>query len=105
MQHNLPPVPAFRDAVPTDSIQEFALRMVAELPGWEMHVLGTATLVGSFLAVTAKHVIDAAVNMFGAKQTGPRQMEIDGYSLRLYQVLPGPIKSNLECVFFMDLPE
>jgi hypothetical protein len=105
MQHNLPPVPAFRDAVPTDSIQEFALRMVAELPGWEMHVLGTATLVGSFLAVTAKHVIDAAINMFGAKQTGPRQMEIDGYSLRLYQVLPGPIKSNLECVFFMDLPE
>jgi len=43
-----------------------------------------------FLALTAKHVIDAAINIFGAKQQGPK-IEIERYSLRLYQVLPGPI--------------
>ena len=90
MRHNLPPIPAFRDASPADPIQEIALRVVVELPGWEMHVIGTATLIGGFLAVTAKHVIDAVVSKFGAKQQGPKQMEIEGYSLRLYQVLPGP---------------
>ncbi len=62
-----------------------------ELPGWEMHVIGTATLVGGFLAVTAKHVLDAVVGMFGANRRGPQQIEAEGYSLRLYQVLPGPI--------------
>jgi Trypsin-like peptidase domain len=91
MRHNLPPIPAFRDASPTDPIQEMALRVVVELPGWELRVLGTATLIGGFLAVTAKHVIDVAISMFGAKQRGPKNIEIEGYSLRLYQVLPGPI--------------
>lgn len=91
MRHNLPPIPAFRDASPTDPIQEIALRVVVERPGWEMHVIGTATLIGGFLAITAKHVIDAVIGMFGARQQGPRQIEVEGYSLRLYQVLPGPI--------------
>lgn len=31
MQHNLPPTPAFRDALKTDPIQEIALRVVVEL--------------------------------------------------------------------------
>jgi hypothetical protein len=69
MGHNPPPTPAFRDSSPTDPIQEMALRVVVELPGWEMHVMGTATLIGSFLAVTAKHVIDAAIGMFGALES------------------------------------
>jgi Trypsin-like peptidase domain len=91
MRHNLPPIPAFRDATPNDPIQEIALRVVVELPGWQMHVMGTATLVGGSLAITAKHVLDAVVGRFGAKRPGPRQIEVEGHSLRLYQVLPGPI--------------
>jgi hypothetical protein len=90
MVHNLPPIPAFRDAPATDPVQEIALRVVVELPGWEMHVIGTATLIGGHLAVTAKHVLDAVISRFGAKQA-PSQVQVEGYSLRLYQVLPGPI--------------
>jgi hypothetical protein len=86
----LPPVPAFHDARPTDPIQEFALRVVVELPGWEFYVVGTATVIGGHLAITAKHVLDAIVRKFGAKQV-PTGMEAEGYSLRLYQVLPGPV--------------
>jgi len=90
MRHNIPSVPFFRDSTSTDQIQEFALRVVVELPGWEFHVIGTATLIGAYLAVTAKHVLDYAAVKFGAKRT-QRGIEVDGYSLRLIQVLPGPI--------------
>lgn len=90
MRHNLPPTPAFRDALPTDPIQEIALRVVVELPRWEMYVIGTATLIGGHLAVTAKHVLEAVIRRFGAKR-GPAGIEVDGHSLRLYQVLPGPV--------------
>jgi hypothetical protein len=90
MPHNLPPTPAFRDSPPTDPIQELALRVVVELPGWEFHVLGTASLIAGHLAVTAKHVLEAATRRFGGKR-GPKGIEVEGYSLRLFQVLPGPI--------------
>lgn len=90
MPHKLPPTPAFRDMLPTDPIQEIALRVVVELPGWEMHVIGTATLIGGHLALTAKHVLEAVIQRFGAKQT-PKGIEVGGYSLRLDQVLPGPV--------------
>ena len=90
MPHNLPPTPAFLDALPTDPIQEIALRVVVELPGWEMYVIGTATLICGNLAITAKHVIEAIIGTFGAAQSS-KGLEIDGYSVRLYQLLPGPI--------------
>jgi len=64
--------------------------VVVELPGWDLHVIGTATLIAGHLAVTAKHVLDAVVGKFGANE-GPKGIEVDGYSLRLYQVLPGPV--------------
>src|ERR1041384_1739859 len=42
MRHVLPPViPAFRDAVSTDPIQQIALRVVVELPNWEFHTIGS----------------------------------------------------------------
>jgi hypothetical protein len=37
-----------------------------------------------------KHVLDAVIRNFGAKQAS-KGIEIDAYSLRLYQVLPGPV--------------
>jgi hypothetical protein len=70
--------------------------VVVELPGWEMHVIGTATLICGHLAVTAKHVLDAIIREFGAKQSS-KGTEIDGYSVRLYQVLPGPITEFGTC--------
>ena len=50
MRHRLLPTPPFRDSAPTDPIQEIALRVVVELPDWELHVIGTATLIGGRLS-------------------------------------------------------
>lgn len=90
MRHNLTRIPDFRDARNTDPIQEFALRVIAELPGWEFYVIGTATLIGGNLAITAKHVLEYAIRKFGAKRV-PQGIEVSGHSLRLYQVLAGPV--------------
>ncbi len=90
MLHKLPPTPAFLDARPDDPIQEIALRVVVELPEWEMYVVGTATLIAGHLAITAKHVVEAAIRRFGARRS-QKGIEVEGHSLRLYQVLPGPI--------------
>lgn len=90
MGHNLPPTPAFQDMLPTDPIQEVALRVIVELPGWEMHVIGTAVLICEHLAITARHVVEAIITRFGA-QKAAKGIEISGYSVRLYQVFPGPV--------------
>ena len=91
MRHtNLPPTPAFLNASVNEPIQEIALRVIVELPGWEFYGVGTAVLIGGHLAVTAKHVLEAVIRKFGAKST-PKGVEVGGYSLRLYQVLRGPL--------------
>lgn len=89
--HNLPETPAFRDERPDSPISEFALRVVVEFEGWQLYVIGTATLVAGHVAITARHVLDYAVRTFGAKKNSDMEVEVDGYALRLYQVLPGPI--------------
>ena len=66
------------------------MRVVAELPNWEFHVIGTATFLTGNLAITAKHVLEYAIRTFGAKRTADR-IEVGGHSIRLYQVLPGPV--------------
>lgn len=91
MRHTLPSIPAFRNQSPTDPIQEIALRVVAELPYWNLHVLGTATLIAGNLAITAKHVLDAAMRLGKVEADG---VSVDGFALRLYQCLPldtGPV--------------
>ncbi len=90
MVHNLPPTPAFRDERPDSPISEIALRVVVEFSGWQLYVVGTATLIAGHVAITARHVLDYVVRTYGAKQKAGMQMEIDGYELKLYQVLPGP---------------
>jgi hypothetical protein len=90
MRHNLPPTPAFHNSHPTDPIQEIALRVIVELPGWQYYVVGTATLIGGHLAVTAKHVLQEAMK-FGAKKVADG-FEVSGHSLRLFQ--PGSIEST-----------
>jgi hypothetical protein len=66
MQHNLAPTPALRDAPLTDPVQEIALRIIAEFPGWKFYVLGTAVLIGGRLAITAKHILEVPIRKFGA---------------------------------------
>ncbi len=89
--HNLPSTPVFRDERPDSPISEFALRVVVEFDGWELYVVGTATLIAGHLAITARHVLEHVIQTYGVRQKSAKEAEIDGYSLRLYQVLPGPI--------------
>jgi hypothetical protein len=88
--HNLPETPAFRDEPSDSPISEFALRVVVECPGWNLYVVGTATLICAHLAITARHVLDHAVRTFGSKVLG-RKVEIERFELKLYQILPGPV--------------
>jgi hypothetical protein len=89
MKHNLPTVPIFNDTPPGGAIEEVALRVLVEMPDWQFQVIGTATLIGAHLALTAKHVIDEASKFFQRKKTKGGE-EQSGASLRLLQVLPGP---------------
>jgi hypothetical protein len=91
MIHNLPPTPSFRDERPDSPISEIAVRVVVECPGWNFHVVGTATSISGHLAITAQHVMQYVMRTFGAKAGSPTHAIIDGYELKLYQVLPGPI--------------
>jgi len=88
MKHNLPIVPIFHDTPPGGPTEEVALRVLVELPDWEFQVVGTATLIGTHLALTAKHVVDYASKFFQIKKMSGGH-ELSGASLRLLQVLPG----------------
>jgi hypothetical protein len=90
MRHKLPPTPAFRDSPSLDAAQEIALRVIAEFAGWRFYQLGTAVLIGGRLAVTAKHVLEDPIRRFGGVRTA-KGLEVTGYSIRLLQVLPGPV--------------
>jgi trypsin-like peptidase len=89
--HNLPHTPAFRDEPPDSPISELALRVVVELPDWRLHVVGTATLLAGHLAVTARHVLEHALQTFGPAVKKDDGVEIGAFELKLYQVLPGPV--------------
>jgi|SRR5271165_5471217 len=90
VHRNLPSTPAFRDSPSLDAAQEIALRVIAEFPGWRFYQLGTAVLIGGRLAVTAKHVLEDPIRRFGGVRTAGG-LEVSGHSIRLLQVLPGPV--------------
>jgi hypothetical protein len=90
MIHNLPPTPAFKDERPDSAISELALRVILEFDGWNLYVLGTATLIAGYLAITARHVLESVFQKYGRKQSTDKHFEIDACAIRLYQVLPGP---------------
>ena len=104
MLHNLPPVPAFRDALPDDPIQEIALRVVVELPGWQFFAMGTAVLIAKHLAITAHHVLDAAIRKFGAKRN-ENTLEVDGALPKVISSSTWPNLSGLECCRGMGMPK
>ena len=83
------PLPLFADDKAGSQISEIAFRVVVELEGgWELYVVGTATLISPHLAITARHVLEDALK-YGAKLKG-NKVEAD-CALMLYQMLPGPI--------------
>jgi hypothetical protein len=94
--HSLPvSLPAFGEHTGISPISEVALRVVVGLEGWELHVVGTATVICGHVAITARHVLDYVVRKFGARSktntnSNPDEYKID-YELKLYQVLPGPV--------------
>ena len=75
MIHNLPQTPAFLDQRPDSQISEVALRVVVELDGWEFYVVGTATLIGGHVAITARHVFDYVVKKFGSKKIVEKEFD------------------------------
>ena len=90
MRHNLPTVPIFRDTPNGSQIEELVLRVVVELPNWELHIIGTATLIGTHLALTAKHVLADALKLCNTKsESGKTEVKVG--EIKLLQVLPGPI--------------
>src|SRR5258706_13374187 len=91
MRHNLPTIAIFRDTSAGGPIEEVALRVVVELPNWELRIIGTATLVGSYVALTAKHVIGEAMKSFTTKPASGGKFEAEGGAIQLLQILPGPI--------------
>jgi hypothetical protein len=100
--HNLPvSLPAFgeRRRGTISPIEEFAVRVVVELEGWQLYVVGTATMICGHVAITARHVLEDVVHTYGVKWKAHANSAIDGYeaefkadfALKLYQVLPGPV--------------
>jgi len=53
-------------------------------------VIGTATIVSGYLAITARHVLEDIVTRFGAEKRDEKNFEVSNYVIRLYQILPGP---------------
>jgi hypothetical protein len=52
------PLPLFADDKAGSQISEVAFRVVVELEGWKLYVVGTATLIASHLAIAARHVLE-----------------------------------------------
>jgi hypothetical protein len=73
------PVPAFRELLPGDPIQQIVLRVVVELPDGQIHAIGSAAVIAGYLAVTATHVWK------DIERFGPDRVP------KLLQVSPGPV--------------
>lgn len=78
MRHNLPTVPIFRDTAPGGSIEQVAMRVLVAFPNWELHMLGTACVIGGYLALTARHVVEAALRLCTTATVGNRLQVIRG---------------------------
>ena len=89
MRHNLPKVPIFNDTPPGGAIEAVAMRVLVAFPNWELHMLGTASLISSYLALTARHVVEQALRLSTVSQVGDK-LEVSRGQLQLLQVLPGP---------------
>jgi len=88
MRHNLPTVPIFNDTPPGGAIEQVAMRALVAFPNWELRMLGTASLIGGYLALTARHVVEQALRLTTVNKVGDKH-EVTGGQLQLLQVLPG----------------
>jgi hypothetical protein len=89
MLHNIAVAPDFRDERTDSPIAEICMRVLIERADWQFEVIGTATLIGSNLAITARHVLEHALQKYGATQNG-MTLEIDSFEIKLFQIIPGP---------------
>lgn len=86
----IPGSPTFVRQPADTPISEVAMRVVVEFEGKEAHVIGTATIVAGYLAVTAGHVLDDIVERFGKGKPEADQFVVSDYAIRLIQITPGP---------------
>ncbi len=81
-------------AQPADTpASQVAMRLLVEGEGIDPTPIGTAFWLSSHLAATAKHNIEYIINRFGSPRRRSEidcSPEIDGYNIRLYQIIPGP---------------
>ncbi|GAQ31618.1 hypothetical protein K6V18_00010 [Ralstonia insidiosa] len=80
---------AFVPQPPDTPVSELALRVLVEFADGDAHVIGTATLIATHLALTAQHVVDDILTRFGHGELKDNAADVTEYSIRLYQVLPG----------------
>jgi hypothetical protein len=90
---------------PDTPVAEIALRVLVEFVSGECYVIGTATIIGTFVALTAKHVLDEITTRFGAEDIDRGAKEIANYSVRLYQILPGPCYVVYQVVAAWNSPD
>jgi hypothetical protein len=85
---SIPQVPTFVSQPKDTPMAEFALRVLVEFAGGETHVIGTAVVIASYLAVTAGHVLDDITERFGLGESGDNEQVVSDYAIRLYQLKP-----------------
>jgi hypothetical protein len=91
---------------PSDApISEFALRLLVEFPNGDVYVIGTATFVAPFLAITARHVVDHITSTYGLERTSEDRLEITEYNVRVYQYLPGHVYTIYQVVKVWSCPD
>lgn len=91
---SIPRKSTFVQQPPDTPVAEIALRVLVEYEDGESFVIGTATIIASFVALTAKHVLEEITTRFGVEDADDGTKEVTKYSVRLYQTLPGPPGPN-----------
>jgi hypothetical protein len=85
------PKATFQGLPPDTEISQVAYRVLVEFADGQTYVIGSAIGIAGYLAITAKHVLEDIVTRFGSKTLDGKNVEIDAYAVRLYEVCPGPM--------------
>lgn len=86
----IPENPTFLVQSPTSPISQVALRILVEGDGIHPTPIGTGVWICGHLVLTARHNIEHIIQEFGAQYSNPKNASVSNYSVRLYQIWPGP---------------
>lgn len=86
----IPEFPTFIVQPATSPASQVALRILVEGAGIDPEPIGTAVWICSHLVLTARHNIVDIARRFGTGRLDETKLSITEYSIRLYQILPGP---------------